>query len=196
MRKQKVIQLTWNYLSPLSKDNRLSVGGQHHENSHHFFTLSFNTGLKIIKIIFFLVYFLKIQYVYCIQGNTRKYISHSLVYFPKIQSIIFFILLGKKIGVMFKRKISETLLLKVNFATVIAQEVSTGPFQQTCCCRSPRMWDQGSQGKHEGKDENIFVIIRITPPAHEIWLNGSKIVLLSHCIYLSNLMWMKSNNYF
>lgn len=186
MRKQKVIQLTWNYLSPLSKDNRLSVGGQHHENSQHFFTLLFNTGLKIIKIIYLFPWIFP-KYTICIL-YTRKYVSHFLVYFPKIQSIIFFILLGKKIGVMFKRKISETLLLKVNFATVIAQEVSIGPFQQTCCCRSPRMWDQGIQGKHEGKDENIFVIIHITPPAHEIWLNGSKIVLLSHYIYLSNLM--------
>ena len=43
------------------------------------------------------------------------------------------------------------------------------------------MWDQVSQGKHEEKDENIFVIIRITPPAQEIqikWILGCAFILL------------------
>lgn len=130
MRKQKTTykELTWNHLSPLSKD-RVRVGDQHHKNSHYFFSLPFNSGLKTIKIMY----------------SPSVYI-YSLSHFP------YFI---RKIGLMFKRKISETLLLKANFAIITAQEGSTGLFHKTGCSISPRIWDQVIQGKHERKNKKI-----------------------------------------
>jgi len=81
---------------------------------------------------------------------------------------------------MFKRKISETLLLKANLAIITAQEVSIGPLQQTRCYTSPRMWDQVIRGKHEEKNQNISVLIHITPPAQEI-----QIKWILDCVFIS-----------